>query len=278
MLIDTHCHINFKAYANDANEVIKRALDENVWMILVGSGYKTSKKAIEYANKFERGVYAAVGVHPVHLQKNKAHDEDYDSSAYAEDFNHDMYEQLASFEKVVAIGEIGLDYYHIGFDNIQAAKITQKDIFVKQLDLAASLGLPVIVHCRQAHDDMLPLLRDYRKENRSRLSDARPWGVMHCFSGNEDLAWEYFNLGMLISFTGLITFSKQWDDLIRKVPLDKLMIETDSPYMAPEPFRGQRNEPVLVQYIAQKIAEIRNIPVDRVAETTTHNAKILFAL
>ena len=125
---------------------------------------------------------------------------------------------------------------------------------------------------------MLALLQEFRKVYTSLIPGDRPWGVLHCFSGDEDLAWKYFNLGLIISFTGLITFSQSWDSLIRKVPIDRIMIETDSPYMTPEPYRGQRNEPVLVQYVAQRIAEIKNMKVERVAEITTETARKFFRL
>ena len=124
---------------------------------------------------------------------------------------------------------------------------------------------------------MLKLLGDWRKENKNWRKN-QPWGVMHCFSGDTNLAWQYFQLGLLISFTGLITFSKQWDELIRKLPDDKFMIETDCPFMTPEPYRGQRNEPVLVQLVAKRIAEIKNLTIERVAELTSANAKELFGI
>ena len=279
MLIDTHAHINFKNYRDDADEVIRNSLAENTWMILVGSEYKTSKRAIDYANKYERGVYAAVGLHPIHLQNIEAKDEDYEFMTSGEEFNYDMYEQLVSFKKVIAIGEIGLDYYHMNYnENVAAAKVKQKEIFITQMDLARISKLPIIIHCRQAHDDMMEIIKEYRKEYKNYLPADRPWGVMHCFSGDEDLAWQYFNQGLIISFTGLITFSKQWDDLIRKLPLDKFMVETDSPFMTPEPFRGKRNEPILVKHVAAKIAEIKGMPVAKIEDATTENARKLFNL
>lgn len=279
MLIDTHAHVNFKPFRDDADEVIKRALSSSTWVIMVGSEYKTSKRALEYANKYEKGAYAAVGLHPIRQQALAAQDEEYDFNTTGEEFNYDMYEKLAQFEKTVAIGEIGLDYYHLPLDqNINTVKQSQKKVFISQLDLAKNMNLPVIIHCRQAHDDMLEIIKQYRKENKHEMPIDRPWGVMHCFSGDEDLAWQYFNLGLLISFTGLITFSSQWDDLIRKVPLDKIMVETDAPYMTPEPYRGKRNEPILVEYVAKRIAEIKNIAFERVAEETTRNAKQLFMI
>jgi TatD DNase family protein len=125
---------------------------------------------------------------------------------------------------------------------------------------------------------MIKILQDFKNEYKHLLPKDRAWGVMHCFSGDEDLAWQYFNIGLIISFTGLITFSKQWDDLIRKVPLDKIMIETDTPYMTPEPYRGHRNEPSLVYYVAKHIAEVREMSIEKVAKITTDNAKKLFGI
>jgi TatD DNase family protein len=279
MYIDTHAHVNFSAFKDDLDEVIRRSLDEDTWMINVGSDYKTSKRALEIANKYEKGIYAAVGLHPIHACSGEAEGEDYDVKQKSEEFNYDNYEKLAKFEKVVAIGEIGLDYYHIApAADIGAIKKKQKDVFTAQLMLARKLDLPVIIHCRQAHDDMLAVLQNFKKENKDLFKTNEPWGVMHCFSGDEDLAWKYFSLGLIISFTGLVTFSKQWDDLIRKLPPDKFMIETDCPYMTPEPFRGKRNEPVLVKYVAERIAEIKNLTAERVGEITTGNARILFKI
>jgi TatD DNase family protein len=277
MLVDTHAHVNFNAFKNDADEVIQNSLNEGVWMINVGSEYKTSRRALDYANRYEKGVYAAVGLHPIHLFPQKAEGEDYEFKTNGEEFNYDIFEKLAKFEKVVAIGEIGLDYYHLeaGAD-IQQMKRKQKEVFIEQLLLARRLDLPAIIHCRQAHDDMIELLSDFKKEFKGLIPSKRPWGVMHCFSGNEDLAWKYFGLGMLVSFTGLVTFSRQWDDLIRRLPCDKFMIETDCPYMTPEPFRGQRNEPALVGYVAKRIAEIKNLSFERIAQATSDNARSFF--
>lgn len=280
---DTHAHVNFKDFRDDADEVIRRSLDNNTWMVLVGSEYKTSGRALAYANKYESGVYAAVGLHPNQLEEIVAHTSDANGSMQymttGEEFNYDTYEKLAKSEKTVAIGEIGLDYYHLDLSSdIAAIKKKQKIVLLEQLRLARSLGLPVIIHCRQAHDDLLPLLQEFKKENRDTIPADRPWGVIHCFSGDENLAWEYFKLGLMISFTGLVTFSQMWDDLIRKIPLEKIMIETDCPYMTPEPYRGQRNEPLLVQYVAGRIAEIKGMKLEKVAEITTANARMFFGI
>lgn len=283
MIIDTHAHVNFAAFRDDADEVIRRSLDNETWMILVGSEFKTSNRALNYANKYEKGVYAAIGLHPVHLQEGLVENDDengeYSFMPRAEEFNYGSYEKLAKFEKVVAIGEIGLDYYHLDpTQDITVIKKKQQEVFAQQLVLAQNLDLPVIIHCRQAHDDLLLILQDFKKEYGHLLPTDRPWGVIHCFSGDEDLAWKYFNLGLIISFTGLITFSQQWDNLIRKTPLEKIMVETDTPYMTPEPYRGQRNEPVLVQYVAARIAEIKGIKLEKVAEITTATARSFFRI
>jgi len=279
MFIDTHAHVNFNMFKEDGDEVIRRSLNEQVWMILVGTEYKTSKRALDIANKYERGIYAAVGLHPLHLFSQEAKGDDYDFQTREEEFSYENYEKLAKFEKVVAIGEIGLDYYHISpKQNISEVKAKQKEIFLNQLILARRLDLPVIIHCRQAHDDMLEVLKKFRENNKELIPRNKPWGVMHCFSGNEDIAWKYFNLGLLISFTGIVTFSRQWDELIRKLPNDKFMIETDTPFMSPEPFRGKRNEPILVKKVAERIAEIKHLTTERVAEITFENARNFFRI
>jgi TatD DNase family protein len=279
MFFDTHAHVNFSAYKKDADEVIRRSLDNEIWMILVGAEYKTSKRALDLANKYEQGVYAAIGLHPFHLKQIRAKSQDYDFNTRAEKFDYQIYYRLARFNKVVAIGEIGLDYYHISQDqDIEKIKQIQKDVFFEQFKLACELKLPVIIHCREAHDDMLELLKSLKKKFQDKLPQDKSWGVMHCFSGNEDLAWQYFSLGLLISFTGVITFSRQWDKLIRKAPLEKIMIETDCPFMTPEPYRGKRNEPVLVKHVADRIAQIKNLKLEKVANITTENAKELFSI
>lgn len=276
MFIDTHSHVNFNAFKDDADNIIRYSLDNNTWMILVGSEYKTSVRGLGFANKYEQGIYSAVGLHPVHLEEIiiKDKNSDYNFKTVAEKFNYDNYKKLAQSKKVVAIGEIGLDYYHINpKKNILNLKNKQKEIFLQQLVLARDANLPAIIHCRGAHDDMITILKKVKKKDQN---INEPLGVMHCFSGDENLAQQYFSLGLMISFTGLITFNKQWDDLIRKMPLEKLIMETDCPYMTPEPHRGERNEPIFIKYIAKKIAEIKNLDIAQIAEITTKNAKRMF--
>ncbi|HTW96880.1 MAG TPA: TatD family hydrolase [Candidatus Methylomirabilis sp.] len=277
--IDTHAHVNFKKFSDDADQVILNSLNNQTGMVVVGSDYKTSKRALDLANKYERGVYAAVGLHPIHLEDIIEEDEEGRKiiRVRAEEFNYDNYEKLAEFEKTVAIGEIGLDYHHLKLSpELENSKKKQKEVFIKQLLLARDFDLPAIVHCRVAHDDLLSTLKKFKEDYKELIPADKPWGVIHCFSGDENLAWEYFRLGFFISFTGIITFSRQWDNLIRKMPLDKFMIETDCPFMTPEPYRGTRNEPILVAYVAERIAAIRGSEPDRIAEISTENAKKFF--
>lgn len=279
MLIDTHCHLNFKAFKDDADEVIRRTLDQNVWMVLVGVEAVTSRRALDLVRKYEKGVYASVGLHPIHLEKIETSEDDYSFTTRGEDFNYEFYENLARLPGVVAIGETGLDYYHIDREgDVAAIRQKQQTVFLEHLKLARALDLPVVIHSRDAREDTLRLIKEFRKEYKDELPDGRPWGVAHCFTGTEDLAWEYFGAGLLVSFTGLITFNRGWDNLIRKLPLDKFLVETDSPFMTPAPFRGERNEPSNVKLVAQRIAEIKGLSLDKIAEISTNNARRLFKI
>lgn len=290
MLFDTHAHINFKAYSEDGDEVIKRALDNNVWMINIGSQYSTSKRAVEYAEKYPLGIYAAVGLHPLHLEEIKiALPQEGEFKSRKEMFDIKQYRELALAHKTVAIGEIGLDYYHIeentfklnielaSGQRIQDSKELisniinyQKQIFLEQLKLAAEINKPVIVHCRSANQDTFDIIK-HTKEKHTNLR-----GVIHCFNDSLEQAKKYINLGFCIGFNGLITFAREWDEVIRKIDLDKILLETDCPYLTPMPFRGKRNEPVYVQYVAKKIAEIKKLSLQEVEKQTFANAKKLF--
>lgn len=279
-LIDTHCHLNLPNYQLDADTVIRRAQDNQIGMIVVGTDYKSSRRALDLVNRFENGVYAAIGLHPGELED---HEEEYGGQKImisGEKYNSESYQLLAKFPKVVAIGEIGLDYFQrsLDYELREEVKQRQRKVLEAQLELAVVADLPIILHCRQAHEDLLKMLASFKKKFRDALPEDRPWGVVHCFSGDETLAWQYFNLGLVISFTGLITFSQQWDILIRKMPLEKLLLETDSPFLTPEPYRGKRNEPILVKQVAERIALIKGVPVDRIAEVTTANARQLFKI
>lgn len=279
MLIDTHAHLNFNAYKNDADEVIRRSLDNDIWMINVGSQYEMSQRAVEIAEKYPEGVYATIGLHPIHLTsdlvKIKNDTEEIEIKTREENFDYEKYIKLANSEKVVAIGEIGLDYYYKPKTKrkLELFKEKQKEALLQQLKLAKEFNLPVIFHCRMAHKDLIQFLKTNE--------EARPpAAVAHGFVGNLNELKEYLNFGYYVGFNGII-FKKiegiDFEESIRQTPLEKILIETDCPYLTPPPQNG-RNEPLHLKYIAQKIAEIKNISFEKVAEITTQNARNLFGI
>ncbi|MBU0573192.1 MAG: TatD family hydrolase [Candidatus Margulisbacteria bacterium] len=253
MYIDTHAHLTKDEYS-DLAEVIKRAREANVEAILNASfDIASSREAVKLAQEYDF-IYAAVGIHPHHAPE-------VNDNIFAE------IKELAKDKKVAAIGEMGIDY----FKNISPQDV-QQHVFRKFLALAQELELPAIVHCRDAQEDTIRIMRE---ENNGKLR-----GVFHCFAGDERLVRFAQEIGFLISFTGNITFKKadQVRENARKAPLEMIMIETDCPYMAPEPYRGQRNEPAYVVRVAEKIAEVRNMRIEEVAMETTRNAKKLFGI
>ncbi len=285
MLIDTHAHLNFGAFKDDCDETIKRTLAAGTWLINVGSQSTTSERAVEIANKYPEGVYAAVGLHPTHLFEMEVDESEVDVrfKSRKEEWNADFYEKLAKNKKVVAIGEIGLDYNFIPKNvDLEMAKKKQQEVFRQALDSADKLNLPVIIHSRDTHDDLIPILQEYLDAGKLPRR-----GVLHCFTGNWADAQKYLDLGFLISFTGIITFKPKPNqmalqekilEVVAKIPLEKIMIETDAPYLTPDPHRGKRNEPLYVEFVARKIAEIKNISFDKVADITTKTAKTFFRI
>ncbi len=282
MYIDTHCHLNFNDYKEDALEIAKKTLLADTEMIVVGSMLRTSARAVDFAEKFSKGVYSAIGLHPCHLinqvvENEKDEDDKYKFIAQAEVYKEEDYQKLIdSSNKVVAIGEIGLEYFRLPGDKKELDRIKelQRQVFKQQLNLAKKNNLPIIIHCREAHDDLYSILYDF-VEGKTLSED---WGVIHCFSGDYELAKKYNSLGLKISFTGLITFANQWNEVIKKIPLEKIMVETDSPYLSPLPYRGKRNEPLNVKEVVKKIAELKNLEIEKVAEVTYNNAKRLFKI
>jgi len=291
MLIDTHAHLNFNAYKTDSAEVIKRTLENDVWVINIGTQYDTSKKAVEIAQGYSEGVYAAVGLHPIHLNaglvKMKLDPVELPSATHGvgpeeivfnsreEEFDYEKYKELAKNEKVVAIGEIGLDYYYKPKTKrkLELFQEKQREAFIQQLNLANELNLSVIFHCRMAHPDLIEIL--------SENSEIRPQrAVAHSFVGNLEELQKYLNFGFYIGFNGIIFKSIKgidFEENIRKTPLDKILVETDCPYLTPPQIEG-RNEPIYVKYIAEKIAKIKNINYEEIAKITADNAKKLFNL
>ena len=270
MLIDTHSHLSFKSYDKDRDEVVKRTIDESVVCVDVGTKYETSERAVKIAQANEN-IYAAVGMHPIHiktdLMKLRMDEEEGAFQPLGEDFNYENYKKLAlSNDRVVAIGEIGLDYYYRPKtkNRLEQFKELQKKVFVEQLDLAQELDLPVLVHCRMAHNDVLEILG--KRENK---------GVIHCFTGNWEEAQKYINLGFYLGINGII-FKFDIDEVIKKTPLDKILVETDCPYLTPPIAGVERNEPIFVRHVVQKIADLRGVSFDEVASATTVNSKKLF--
>lgn len=286
MLIDTHAHLNFNAYKTDLDEVIRRSLENDVWMINVGSQYETSERAIAIAERYEKGVYAAIGLHPIHLSagifKTKIDVEEIEFQTCEEEFDYEKYKELAKNEKVVAIGEIGLDYYYKPKTKtrLEQFKNKQKEVFLKQLELARELNLPVIFHCRMAHDELISILNEQRT-----MDNEQSKGVVHCFTGTQEQAEQYLEMGFYLGFNGLI-FKMDFDEIIKKISLEKILIETDCPYLTPLPAEALakarplpiRNEPIYVKYVAEKIAKIKNLSYEEISEITTNNAKNLFRL
>jgi len=265
MQIDSHTHLNFTDFDKDRDEVIHRALDNNVWMINVGTDCESSKRAIEIAEKYKEGVYASIGIHPSEIQNNKAKFKIY----------LNVLKNLAGNEIVMAIGEIGLDYKYLPKDKKQAEeeKKEQKELFEAQLDLARELNLPVIIHCRDAFGDLIELL------NKFQISNYKLRGVVHCFTGDLEMAWKFIEMGFYIGFTGIIfrkSEEKKLENVIKNIPFDRILVETDCPFLSPPMADKKRNEPIFVKYIIQKISEIKKIEYQEVEEKTVENAEQLF--
>ncbi|MBP9827902.1 TatD family hydrolase [Patescibacteria group bacterium] len=285
-LIDTHCHVHFQAYKEDMDAVVERALKSSVGMITVGTQSTTSANGIKLAERYD-GVWAAVGLHPNHLHAQEFEDENelppgvtadqHDSvkvKTRAERFDPEYYRPLVVHPKVVAVGEFGLDYYRLPPNvDIETLKADQMESVRTQLTFASDAGKPVVIHCRDAHADQARLLRE--EIDRGGLKRR---GVVHCFTGTDAEASAYRDIGFYVSFTGIVAFGKNVMEAAKNVPLEQMLIETDSPYLTPPPHRGKRNEPSYVRFVAEKIAEIKGIPVAKVAEVTTENAVRLFGL
>ncbi|MBI2411137.1 MAG: TatD family hydrolase [Candidatus Kerfeldbacteria bacterium] len=286
--IDTHAHVNFEAFKNDSPEVIQRALNAGVQMINVGTNYKTSARSVKLAEEVGNGMWAAIGVHPIHLAKDITEEANFNGQRYAfttasEKFDKRAYFQLAKSSKVIAVGESGLDYFHLEdfrATNMTAAEFVelQKETLYEILGFAREIQRPNIFHCRDAYDDFVELVRDFGHNETGVTEQVR--GVVHCFTGTMKQAEKILDLGLSIGFTGIVTFpnAQELQEIARQVPLDRILLETDCPYLAPQPVRGKRNEPMYVRYVAEKIAELKELTIEEVAETTRQNAIKLFRL
>lgn len=255
MLVDTHCHLDFDRYDADRDKTIQRALDSGVTRIIIPAvDLEKIPAMLDLADRYVGVVYTAVGVHP-----NSTGDLPSDWLYQIENF--------AEHPSVVAIGEIGLDYY---WDKVPHP--TQKQAFAAQLELALDLALPVIIHNREAGNDVLEML------SRSSLAEIEKPGVMHSFLDSEEIAWRVIEMGYFLGFTGPVTYKKNdWlRNIVKNVPLDRILVETDAPFLAPQAKRGKRNEPAYVNYIADYIAELRGISPEIFRGIVTENSACLF--
>ena len=254
-LVDTHTHLNDGKFAGQEAEAVDRARAAGVTRLInMGDTMESSAKAVELAAQYE-GVYAGVGIHPEEIYELTQADDD-------------RLAAWAQAKRVAAIGEIGLDYY---WEKDEAKRELQRRMFIHQLDLARQLHLPVCVHDREAHGDTLAILK---KEGRGIK------GVLHCFSGSWEMAQEIYKLGWFIGVDGPLTYKNaaKLPEIVARFPLERILVETDAPYLAPVPMRGKQNEPAFVTYVAAKVAEIRGISMEMVAKQTSINAEELYGI
>lgn len=275
-MIDSHAHCQFNAYKDDMDEVIKRSLAKQTQINLIGTQKDTSKKAVEVAERFE-GVYASIGLHPEHLFSKHVDEEETSFLSREEDFDYEYYKKLALHPKTIGIGECGLDFYRIpeGY-SLERMLPRQREVFIKHIKLAKETDLPLVIHSRDAHAQLIEILNEEKNGLR---------GVMHCYTSNWENAEKYLGMGLYLGFTGVITFppkkaspQEQADllEVVKKIPMDRILLETDCPYLAPIPHRGKRGEPWMVEFIAEKIAELRGVSKNEVIVRTTENAKKIF--
>ena len=272
---DAHTHVNFVAYDEDREATIRRSLDAGVGMNIVGTQLDTSTSAVALAEQYE-GVYATIGLHPIHTGKSYHDEKELGDGGKAftsrgEDFDAKKYEELARSPKVIAIGECGLDYFRLDAD----AKKTQVAAFEEQIDLANRLNKPLMLHIRsapkgsgdgEAYRDALALLK----------SHAKVLGDVHFFAGDWAIAKSFLDIGFTLSFTGVITFTHDYDEVINNAPLDMLLTETDAPYVTPVPYRGKRIEPLYVPEVVKAIARIKNLDEALVAAELVRTARRVF--
>jgi TatD DNase family protein len=270
MYFDTHTHVNFRAFKDDAEDTISRALKNETWMVNVGTQIDASRMAVELADKFENGVYAAIGLHPVHTFEQELDEEESHFKTREEVFDEQKYESLIN-NKVVAVGECGLDYFRLPLgQDPEAIKKVQQKVFTEQLIFAQKNKLPVIIHCRDAYEDLLEIMK----------AEYKGQAVIHSFTDTWETAKRFLDLGYYIALNGILTFDKtgKLAEVCKNTPNDRILVETDAPYLTPPPFRGKRNEPAYVQYVAAKVAEIKGLTLAEAGEMTFKNACSLFGI
>ena len=279
MLIDTHAHVNFSGFKEDADAVMRRALDAGVVVVNVGTQIDTSREAVAMAEKYPENVYAVIGIHPVHAYSQELDEEETHLKTREEKFDYEVYKALAQNSKVVGIGECGLDYFrlppdghHLGIKQLQA------ESFIGQLKLAKELDKALVIHSRSSKGTDDACLDIYDILKTEGVENLR--FVLHSYTGSPEVAKMFVDLGAYISFNGIITFDKTGNQeaVLKVVPNEKILLETDCPYLTPVPMRGKKNEPSYVRYVAEHIAKLKGLAVDEVAVLTTANAKRFFAV
>ena len=246
---DIHSHLNFSDYNEDLDEVVQRLKDTETHTIVVGTDFESSRKAVELADKYEE-IYACIGVHPV------------DDSKII--FEPEKFEELVKHPKMVAIGECGLDFYHVKKEKDYER---QKKLFIDQIDFAVAHNKPLMIHARDAYNEILEILEQLKKKYKNKLR-----GNVHFFTGEIDVAKRFFEIGFTISFTGVITFVRDYDEVINSAPIDMIMSETDAPFVTPDPYRGKRNEPIFVNEVVKRIAVVKGEDEEKVRATLVNNA------
>lgn len=280
--IDTHTHVNLRAFKEDANETIARALDAGVGVINVGTQIDTSRQAVELLKDFPENVWAVIGLHPSHTFAHDFEDEEeVKFKTREEHFDAKLYRELAQDARVIGIGECGLDYYRLPDDRShEEIKQLQRTAFEEQIKLALELDKALCVHCRpsdgtvDAYEDLLEIIKEVKANNPELRFEV------HCYTGDAATARKFVEIGGFIGLNGIITFDKttRSEDVVKAVPLENIILETDAPYLTPKSHRGQRNEPSYLPEVAEKIAKWKNVSVGEVAQVTTQNAKKLFKI
>ncbi len=276
---DAHTHANLAAFREDYREVVQKVLDAGGGLINVGTQRDTSRRAVEIAREFPEGVYATIGLHPVHTSASFHDEEELGGGEAAraftsrgEIFDSGYYKKLALDPKVVGIGECGLDYYRIG-NNESEIRERQRTAFLEQMKLSFEVKKPLMIHCRDAFDDLITILIS----NPDFLIPGNP-GVAHFFAGTKENAERLLELGFSFTFGGVVTFVRSYDEVIRMIPMERIMSETDAPYVAPVPYRGKRNEPLYVQEVIKKLAEIKGVSEEEMRRITVENVRRVFKI
>ena len=282
-MFDTHCHVQFNGFKNDAADVIKKCGEKAMILNLVGTQKDTSRAGVAMAEQFPF-TYASIGLHPVHLFSTHIDEEESSFLSREEEFDYEYYKNLGQSKKVIAVGECGLDLYRMPEGKTREQVLErQEKTFALQFKLAQELEVALVIHVREAHAEMIELLKQLMIE----YSVDKVRGTVHCYTGNWQFAQQYLALGLHIGFTGVITFPPKKSDpqsqsdlleAVKNIPLERIVVETDAPYLAPIPFRGQRCEPPMVEHTIRKIAELKNISFLEAEKATTENAKRLFGI